>query len=73
METIDVRPMAPRDRHPRIFECLDTLASGDTLRLVNDHDPVPLRYQLEAERPEQFEWTVVESGPEQWVVHITRR
>lgn len=73
MDTIDVRALPPRDRHPLIFERLDGLASGDVLALVNDHDPVPLRYQLEATRPGQFRWETVEGGPDTWVVHITGR
>jgi uncharacterized protein (DUF2249 family) len=73
MTDIDVRTIHPRDRHPLIFEHLDRLDSGESLRLVNDHDPVPLRYQLEATRPGQFEWTTVEDGPEQWTIEITSR
>lgn len=72
-DTLDVRTMPPRERHPTIFGRLDSMASGDTLRLLNDHDPVPLRYQLEATRPEQFRWDVVEAGPERWAVDITSR
>lgn len=71
--TIDVRPMPPRERHPTIFGRLDALSPGETLRLLNDHDPAPLRYQLEAERPGQFSWDVVEAGPEQWAIDITSR
>lgn len=71
--TIDVREMIPRDRHPAIFGLLDQLACGATLLLVNDHDPMPLRYQLDATRPGQFSWTYVEEGPEVWQVHITSR
>ena len=73
MTTIDVRTMPPRDRHPTIFGVLDELDAGQALRIVNDHDPVPLRYQLEATRPGQFEWVTVEDGPEQWSVDITSR
>jgi uncharacterized protein (DUF2249 family) len=54
--TLDVRDMAPRDRHPTIFARLDALKPGNSLRLVNDHDPAPLRYQLLAERPDLFTW-----------------
>ena len=60
MQTLDVRPMAPRVRHETIFDRLDALAIGETLRLVNDHDPAPLRYQLDATRPGQFRWVYVE-------------
>lgn len=73
METLDVRPIPPRVRHETIFERLDALAPGQTLRLVNDHEPVPLRYQLDATRPGQYRWEPVERGPEQWVVDITSR
>lgn len=73
MQRLDVRDMAPKERHPTIFERLDGLATGETLRLVNDHDPAPLRYQLDATQPSRFEWTYVEEGPEDWAVDITNR
>ena len=73
MQTLDVRPMPPRVRHETIFERIDRLTSGETLRLVNDHDPAPLRYQLDATRPGQFRWEYVEQGPEEWAVDITSR
>ena len=71
MHTIDVRPLPPPVRHQTIFETLDALSIGDTLRLVNDHDPAPLRHQLEATRPHQFRWEYVQSGPEEWAIDIT--
>jgi uncharacterized protein (DUF2249 family) len=58
-------------RHETIFEQLDALPTGETLRLVNDHDPAPLRYQLEATRPAQFRWEYVARGPEEWAIEIT--
>ena len=73
MEILDVREIPPRDRHPKIFGILDSLPTGDSLVLVNDHDPVPLRYQLEATRPGHFSWTVVEDGPETWRIEITSK
>lgn len=71
--TLDVRSLHPRDRHQTIFDGLDELDTGDTLHLINDHDPAPLRYQLEAEFPDHYLWESVEAGPEQWVVEITCR
>ncbi len=68
--TVDVRETAPRDRHPLIFDTFDGLAPGETMRLVNDHDPKPLYYQFMAERPGQVEWEYVEQGPEVWQVRI---
>lgn len=70
--TLDVRELAPRYRHQTIFD-LSSRKPGQTARLVNDHDPVPLLCQLDAERPDEFRWEYPESGPERWVVEITSR
>ena len=70
--TLDVRTISPRERHPLIFTRLDALSLGEALLLVNDHDPKPLRYQLMAERPEQFAWEPQEEGPEEWKIRISR-
>ena len=43
---------------------------GTAFTLVNDHDPKPLYYQLEAKYPKQFSWTYLERGPEVWRVKI---
>ena len=70
---LDVRVIPPREKHPTIFNTFDALTSGQSLLLINDHDPRPLRYQLAAERPETFEWTYEAEGPEVWRVRIDRR
>ncbi len=43
----DARGVAKRFRHAAIFGALDALNSGETMRFVNDHDPLPLLNQLE--------------------------
>jgi uncharacterized protein (DUF2249 family) len=70
---LDVRVIPPRDKHPAIFRIFDSLQSGQSLLLVNDHDPRPLRYQLMAERPDTFDWQYEAEGPEVWRVRISRR
>ena len=70
--TVDVRSIAPRDRHPMIFNAFDQLAPGDAFLLVNDHDPKPLYYQFQAERGDTFAWDYLESGPEVWKVRIAK-
>jgi uncharacterized protein (DUF2249 family) len=70
---LDVRAIPPRDKHPSIFRAFDSLQSGQTLTLVNDHDPRPLRYQLMAERPDTFDWEYEAEGPEVWRVNIRRK
>jgi uncharacterized protein (DUF2249 family) len=57
-------------RHQKIFELVAQLTPGASFILVNDHDPKPLYYQLEAENPGQFSWTYVEQGPVVWQVEI---
>jgi len=46
VSVIDVRTIAPYERHAQIFGRLDALGAGESLQIVNDHDPVPLRMQL---------------------------
>jgi uncharacterized protein (DUF2249 family) len=70
---LDVRDLVPRERHERIFAELAHLERGRRLRLVNDHDPKPLHYQLLAEHPGEYDWEPEELGPERWVVAITRK
>lgn len=70
--TVDVRPVAPRDRHPLIFSTFNGLSNGQAFELVNDHDPKPLHYQFQAELPGQFAWDYLEAGPEVWRVRVTK-
>lgn len=72
MQQLDVRTMVPRERHPKIFSLFDGLESGDAFELVNDHDPKPLYYQFQAERPGLVSWEYLEEGPETWRVKIGR-
>ncbi len=69
--TIDVRPIEPREKHVQVFALLAKLAAGETLTLVNDHDPIPLKYQIEAEHPDQYQFNYVENGPVEWILEIT--
>lgn len=69
---VDVRPMPSPQKHPTIFRTFDSLAPGEAMLLVNDHDPKPLYYQFAAERAGQFAWQYLESGPEVWKVGIRR-
>jgi uncharacterized protein (DUF2249 family) len=70
--TIDVREISPRERHPLIFQTFDGLAVGTAMRLVNDHDPKPLYYQLKAERDNLMAWEYLEEGPDVWQVRISK-
>ncbi|MFN8111119.1 MAG: DUF2249 domain-containing protein [Thermoleophilia bacterium] len=69
-DALDVRALVPAEKHPTIFRRLNELAPGDQFVLVNDHDPLPLRYQIDAEMPGRFTWEYVEQGPEVWRVRL---
>ena len=43
----DARGVAKRFRHAAIFGALDALNPGETMRFVNDHDPLPLLDQIQ--------------------------
>ena len=70
--TIDVRTIAPPDRHPRIFSTFRELPAGQAMELVNDHDPKPLYHQFQANIPGRFAWDYLQSGPDLWRVRITK-
>jgi uncharacterized protein (DUF2249 family) len=70
---VDVRTLIPAQRHAKIFQLVDQLSPGRSFVLINDHDPKPLYYQLEAEYPQQFSWTYLEQGPTVWRVEIGRK
>jgi uncharacterized protein (DUF2249 family) len=69
---LDVRIIPPAFKHPTIFQRFESLQPGASFILLNDHDPKPLRYQLAAEYPDQYEWEYLEQGPVQWRVRIGR-
>ncbi|MDE2369235.1 MAG: DUF2249 domain-containing protein [Burkholderiales bacterium] len=69
---IDVREIAPYQRHAIIFDRFDALEPGQAIELVADHDPRPLRAQFDARSPRLFDWSYLESGPAVWRLQITR-
>ena len=52
--SFDARGVAKRFRHAAIFGALDALQPGETMRFVNDHDPLPLLDQLRSRYGERI-------------------
>ncbi|MCX2819703.1 MAG: hypothetical protein ACI9QA_000115 [Methanobacteriota archaeon] len=46
---LDLRDVAPPKRHPTIMKAFEEMERGETLTLVNDHEPKPLYYQMKEE------------------------
>ncbi|MBI2852800.1 MAG: DUF438 domain-containing protein [Chloroflexi bacterium] len=70
---LDLRPIFIFERHDKIFEKWDAMKPGETLRITNDHDPKPLRYQFEVEYKDHYEWEYEQKGPKDWIVKIKKK
>jgi uncharacterized protein (DUF2249 family) len=68
----DARGIAKRFRHAAIFGALDALNSGETMRFVNDHDPLPLLDQLTQYYGEAVTIQYLERVPGQIVIDFIR-
>ncbi len=64
----DARGIAKRLRHGAIFGAIESLADGERMRFVNDHDPLPLLYQIEQRYGGQVRIEYVERRPQQIVI-----
>ena len=72
MDSLFVPDLQPALKHPTVLKKFDDLKSGESFLLVNDHDPIPLYYEMKAEKGEIFEWKKLEDGPEIWKVQVTK-
>lgn len=68
--TVNATEYPPQLKHKVIFETFNNLQPGEAMLLVNDHDPVPLRFQFQSMHPEKFTWEYIEQGPEWFRVNI---
>lgn len=69
---IDLCLMPRPERHPLVFEAFDRLAVGESFSIFNDHDPQPLRMQIERLREGEVDWEYIERGPDTFRVRLTR-
>ncbi len=72
VNTFDVRPYTPSDRHEMFYKAFADIKTGEAFEFINDHDPKPLYYQMEAESKEPFRWEYLEKGPEVWKVRVIK-
>ncbi len=72
-QLVDARALPPAIRHPSIVQTFDSLAVGESFILLNDHYPLPLLYQLQAERGNGFDWSVLEASAGRFRVRIDKR
>jgi uncharacterized protein (DUF2249 family)/quercetin dioxygenase-like cupin family protein len=68
----DLCLMDRAERHPLVFAAFDHLAVGESVVIHNDHDPQPLRMQIEQMREGEMSWEYIKRGPETFSIRITR-
>ena len=69
----DARGIAKRFRHAAIFGALDALHRGETMRFVNDHDPLPLLEQLVTRYGESVTIRYVQREPAGVVIDFVKQ
>lgn len=69
---LDATLLHPSVKHATIFNRFDALKPGESFTLHNDHDPRPLRFQLENLKGNIFQWEYLEQGPELFRIKITK-
>lgn len=69
----DARGVAKRFRHAAIFGALESLHTGETMRFVNDHDPLPLLGQLQQAFGQKLGITYVRREPGEIVIDFQVR
>lgn len=67
----DARGVAKRFRHAAIFGALESLDDGETMRFVNDHDPLPLLGQIQQRYGSQVGIAYVAREPGNIVIDFT--
>jgi uncharacterized protein (DUF2249 family) len=74
MSELDVREIPPNERHDRIHDAFEELEPGESLTIVNDHDPKPLYYELSAEVPafDDDGYAVEQEGPSRFVAELPK-
>lgn len=70
---LDVRQMRKPDKHSAIFDLYHALAVGESFVLLDDHDPIHLREELETDHPGSYEWEYLSREAGAWHIKITKR
>jgi uncharacterized protein (DUF2249 family) len=75
MPELDVREIPPVDRHSTIHERFESMDPGETLTIVNDHEPKPLYYEMVAEVPafDEEGYVVNQEEPDKFVAEFPKQ
>lgn len=67
----DVSAVDCRIKHGAVFGALESLGNGDTLRFINDHEPLPLLAQIARRYGEQVRILPVTKEEGRYVFDLT--
>ena len=71
-KVLDVREIPCSIKHGLILSTWFALPVGDHFILVNTHDPVPLRYQFQAEFGDSVKWEYLHKGSDEFRIKISK-
>ena len=69
---LDLRGLPKVERHPAVFTAYDQLSVGESVVLVNDHDPVNLHDQLERDYGPGFSWEYLADQVPEYRIQLTK-
>ena len=72
-ETIDVRTIPKPERHPLIIAAYKKLEVGSSLVLINDHEPLHLKTEMEDEFAEALGWEPLPQDEDGFRVRISKQ
>ncbi|MFQ5918336.1 MAG: DUF2249 domain-containing protein [Candidatus Binatia bacterium] len=68
---LDLREYPLCERPLQTYSSLESMSTGDTLLVVNDHDPHTLLQQLRSILEQKFSYWITEDGPQTWRIIIS--
>lgn len=73
VKKVYARSSNPVDEDRILFETLDSLQMGESIEIIDNHDPSSLYEELQAYRPNEFEWNCIEEGPDTWKISVEKK
>ncbi len=68
----DCSTFPPALKHPAVLKRIESLLSGETIKLITDHDPKSLQRELIKRNNGSFILTYLASGPDIWKIEIKK-
>lgn len=72
LEPLDVMTLPPAMRQATVLAIVEQLEPGAVFRIINNHDPAPLRDRIETHYPGGYSWRYIIQGPRLWLIEISK-